>query len=187
MKSETRLLILRGFVAFCFIGAAALCGSLSYYLIHSIEYSNATKQYSNIALQALKLAELRTVSKKQGGQLLAKIYAWNVNATSWPNASIEGFQDISSTLIEMTTSLTLSMNPIVLPSEGKGFESFAYDFISTHPDEYTPLSGKSSFGKGQYLHLCPTIYEVLLMKRSIHYLQCSSNNLSQSIDMHTHL
>ena len=61
----------------------------------------------------------------------------------------EGFQDISSTLIEMTTSLTLSMNPIVLPSEVEGFESFAYDFISEHPDEYTPSSGKSSFGRGQ--------------------------------------
>jgi len=149
MKSETRLLILRCFVAFCFFGAAALCGSLSYYLIHSIEYSNATKQYSNLALQALKLAELGAVSKRQGGQLLAKMYAWNVNATSWPNASIEGFQDISSTLIEMTTSLTLSMNPIVLPSDVEGFESFAYDFISDHPDEYTPSSGISSFGRGQ--------------------------------------
>ena len=149
MKSETRLLVLRCFVAFCFFGAAALCGSLSYYLIHSIEYRNATKQYSNLALQALKLAELGAVSKRQGGQLLAKMYAWNVNATSWPNASIEGFQDISSTLIEMTTSLTLSMNPIVLPSEVEGFESFAYDFISDHPDEYTPSSGISSFGRGQ--------------------------------------
>jgi len=161
-------------VAFCFFGAAALCGSLSYYLIHSIEYRNATKQYSNLALQALKLAELGAVSKRQGGQLLAKMYAWNNNATSWPNASIEGFQDISSTLAEMTTSLTLGMSPIVLPSEVEGFESFAYDFISKHPAEYTPSSGISSFGRGQYLHLCTTSYEALLMKRNIHYLHSSS-------------
>jgi len=100
-------------------------------------------------LQALKLAELGAVSKRQGGQLLAKMYAWNVNASSWPNALIEGIQDISSTLIEMTTSLTLSMNPIVLPSEVEGFESFAYDFISEHPDEYTASSGILSFGRGQ--------------------------------------
>jgi len=96
----------------------------------------------------LKLAELGAVSKRQGGQLLAKIYAWNVNATSWPNASIEGFQDISTTLIEMTTSLTLAMAPIVLPSDEEGFENFAYDFISDHHAEYTASSGVSSFGKG---------------------------------------
>jgi len=156
-------------VAFCFFGAAALCGSLSFYLIHSIEHSNATKQYSNLALQALKLAELEAVSKRQGGQLLAKMYAWNNNAASWPNASIEGFQDISSTLIEMTTSLTLSMNPIVLPSEVEGFESFAYDFISEHPDEYTPSSGKSSFGRGQSTSssMHTTSYEASIILRSL--------------------
>ena len=176
MKSETRLLILRCFVAFCFFGAAALCGSLSYYLIHSIEYRNATKQYSNLALQALKLAELGAVSKRQGGKLLAKMYAWNNNATSWPNASIEGFQDISSTLAEMTTSLVLGMSPIVLPSEVEGFESFAYDFISKHPAEYTPSSGISSFGRGQSASysMHTTSYEALLMKRNIHYLHSSS-------------
>ena len=127
-KKNNKLFYLRCFVVISLLGAATLCGSLAYILLYNSEYNTATTQYSLLANQALKLASISTKLKRQGGELLAKIYGnLNPNKETWPNVTIPGFQDITSPLIEMTYSLSVSGSPFVLPSQVHSFEAFAYD------------------------------------------------------------
>ena len=68
----------------------------------------------------------------------------------WPNCSapIGYYDDVASSLMDVSKSMSISSNPLVYPQQQAGFEAFAYELFER--EGYPVGTGMSPFGKGMF-------------------------------------
>jgi hypothetical protein len=134
------------FLAFLCV-TAALLGYAANRLLTDSEKDLAETQFGSIADRALDTAVGITLRKRLGTVSMASIAAYQFpNAEAWPYVKIDGYETISSNLIETSSGREMGFCPLVTPEQLPSFEDFAYDCY----EERFPggTAGLSSFGKG---------------------------------------
>jgi len=151
----SRLLTARILFVLCLCTVAAVLGYLAYLFLRKSERELAVTQFVSLSKRALNDARKVTLRMRNGAITLASLYSnAHPDATvGWPNVAIDGFNEISSYLVETVAGMGFGFAPIVYPSERESFEEFAYDYYQTKrrpPFESSESVGVSSFGKGVY-------------------------------------
>jgi hypothetical protein len=142
------------FLAFL-CATAALLGYAAHTLLVDSENDLAETQFESIADRALDAAVGITLRKRLGIVSLASIAAYQFpNAEAWPYVKIDGYEAISSNLIETSSgretpgraARDMGFCPLVTPEQLPSFEEFAYSYY----EERFPggTAGLHSFGKG---------------------------------------
>jgi hypothetical protein len=143
------------FLAFL-CATAALLGYAAHRLLVDSETDLAETQFESIADRALDAAVGITLRKRLGTVSMASIAAYQFpNVEAWPYVTIDGYETISSNLIETSSGREtspgrvgrdMSFGPLVTPEQLPSFEEFAYDYY----EERFPggTAGLSPFGKG---------------------------------------
>jgi hypothetical protein len=136
------------FLAFL-CATAALLGYAAHRFLSDSEKDLAETQFESIADRALDAAVGITLRKRLGTVSMASIAAYQFpNAEAWPYVIIDGYETISSNLIETSSGRGMAFCPLVTPEQLSSFEEFAYDYY----EERFPggTAGLSSFGKGVF-------------------------------------
>jgi hypothetical protein len=134
----------------CLATAAAVLGYLTNKFLTDSETDLAEKQFESIADRALDTAAEITLRKRLGTVTMASIAGFEFpNKEAWPYVNINGYETISSQLIETSSGRGMGFCPLVTPDQLDDFEDFAYQYLeSKFPPE--AQAGISSFGKGVY-------------------------------------
>jgi hypothetical protein len=139
---------LKGVIFLAFLCAtAALLGYAAHRFPTDSEKDLTETQFGSIADRALDAAVGITLRKRLGTVSMASIAAYQFpNAEAWPYVIIDGYETISSNLIETSSGRGMAFCPLVTPEQLSSFEEFAYDYY----EERFPggTAGLSSFGKG---------------------------------------
>ena len=136
----------------CLVGVAVLLGWASHTLLTSSETKLAEERFEVIADRALSLAVEITHRKGLGIKTLASLASLNFpDVDQWPYVSSNGFERLSSNLIETSSGRSMGLLPLVKSTNLGAFEDFAYNTViaEKYPNE-TDVVGVSSFGKGVY-------------------------------------
>jgi hypothetical protein len=140
----------------CLCATAALLWYLAHRFHTESEKDLAETHFESIAVRALDAAVGITLRKRMGTASMASIAAYQFpNAEAWPYVKIDGYETISSSLIETSSGREIStgregrdmaFSPLVTPEQLSSFEEFAYDYY----EERFPggTAGLSPFGKG---------------------------------------
>ena len=121
--SNGRILFLIGLVVI----AASLAVGFYILLFHS-ETKLAEKQYESIVARAIETAKEIAERKRLGTLTMAiSAAAANPNIEDWPFVTIDGFEEIATSLIHTSNGRELGFAPIVAPEQLQDFEDFAYD------------------------------------------------------------
>jgi hypothetical protein len=136
------------FLAFLCV-TAALLGYAAHRLLIDSEKDLAETQFESIADRALDAAVGITLRKRLGTVSMASVAAYQFpNAEAWPYVKIDGYETISSNLIETSSGREMGFCPLVTPEQLSSFEEFAYDYYEERFPSGT--AGLSSFGKGVF-------------------------------------
>ena len=129
---------------------AALLGYAAYVLLSHSETSLATVQFKSIADRAMESALGITARKRLGTVSMASVASHaNPNASDWPFVVIEGYEEMSTYLIETSSGREMGFCPLVVPENLAAFEDFAYNYYENARNPPFPNgTATSSFGKG---------------------------------------
>ena len=135
----------------CLTVMAALLGTGFYFLLRDEETELASAQFDAIADRALD-SMFEIAERKRLGTLSMASVAGNVNpdASKWPFVTMNGYEDMSTRLIETSVGREMGFCPIVLPSQVEEFESFAYGYYyeARNPKPFPNTTAVSPFGRG---------------------------------------
>jgi hypothetical protein len=135
------------FLAFL-CGAAALLGYAAHMFLTNSEKDLAETQFESIADRALDTALEITLRKLLGTVSMASIASYQFpDAESWPFVKINGYEAISSNVIETSSGREMGFCPFVTPEQLPSFEEFAYEYYG---EKFPPGAAVSSFGKGVF-------------------------------------
>jgi hypothetical protein len=135
------------FLAFL-CGVAALLGHAAHTVLTKSERDLSETHFESIADRALDTALEILLRKRLGTLSMASIASYQFpDAESWPFVIINGYEAISSSLIETSSGREMGFCPFVTPEQLPLFEEFAYEYY----EEQFPLgAAESSFGNGVY-------------------------------------
>jgi hypothetical protein len=135
------------FLAFL-CGAAALLGYGAHTVLTNSERDLVNTHFESIADRALDTALEILLRKRLGTVSMASIASYQFpDAESWPFVIINGYETISSSLIETSSAREMGFCPFVTPEQLPMFEEFAYEYY----EEQFPLgAASSSFGNGVF-------------------------------------
>lgn len=116
--------------------AAGLCGSLSYFALSRVEHRSFETHYksqSKHMLDAMARALLR--AQKAAEEVAYVIGTVHPNTSTWPNASVIGFQGMFDLLADISDPRVIANAPIVPPGEIENakFEAYASSVFATDP------------------------------------------------------
>lgn len=129
---------------------AAVLGYFTNKFLTDSETDLAEKQFESIADRALDTAAEITLRKRLGTVTMASIAGFeSPNKQAWPFVTINGYETITSQIIETSSGRGMGFVPLVTPDQLDDFEDFAYHYLeSKFPSE--AQVGSSSFGRGVY-------------------------------------
>ncbi len=114
-------------------------GAGVYFFFRTKEIELAEKQFKSIATRAIHYAEHATQMKRAGVITMATmIGVAHPNVDEYPFVLVDGYDAISSNMVETIHSDTMGYAPIVAPEQLDAFEQFAYDAyenILLYPNE----------------------------------------------------
>jgi len=143
--STGRILFLGGLV----VVASVLAVGFNLLLRYS-ETNLATEQYGSIAERAVESAKAIAERKRMGTRTMA-IHAANANPRleEWPFVTVDGFEDVATSLIETSDGRELGFAPLVTPDLLDDFEDFAYRYFYEERDPPFPnTTAVKPFGRG---------------------------------------
>ena len=151
-RTKTSRAVLAGRVLFLsFLTAvAAVLGFLAHFFLSNSETELAETHFNAIADRALSSAKEITRRKTLGTVSLASVVAnRNPNATDWPFVVVNGYEDMSTNLIETSSGREMGFCPLVTPDQLSAFETFAYDYYqNSRKPPFPNGTATSSFGEG---------------------------------------
>lgn len=104
--------------------------------------------FESIADRALDTALEIVLRKRLGTVSMASITSYQFPDTeSWPFVIINGYEAISSNLIETSSGREMGFCPFVTPEQLPLFEEFAYEY---YEEQFPSGAATSSFGKGVF-------------------------------------
>jgi hypothetical protein len=133
-----------------FLVAVAGClGYAGYKFQRNAEVELATSTLDAITTRAIDSARDITQRKMLGAVTLKNLYTHAFpSADRWPYVFLNGFDHISSNMVELSNGRGIAFAPIVQPSQAAEFEAWIYnssaDGLIDNPDEYDT----SGFGRG---------------------------------------
>lgn len=140
----------RLFFITCLGVVASILGYAAFTFLTNSEIELADRQFDSIADRALDTAQAITRRKRLGTVSMASVASYSQpNAEAWPFVVIEGYEQMSTNIIETSDGRAMGFCPLVKPGEEqRAFEEFAYGYY----DERFPGQGMgiSSFGRGVY-------------------------------------
>ena len=138
---------------------AAVLGASVYAFFQAPELKLATEQFESIANRATQYAQLTTKTKRSGVITMATmIGVAHPNKEDWPFVLVDGYDAISSGLVETISGDGMGFAPIVAPEDLDDFEAFAYDsYYNTLG--YPNGTAISSFGMGVWAKDSKGIFE----------------------------
>jgi hypothetical protein len=147
-RNSSRIVACRVLFLSFLCGAAAVLGYAAHMFLTNSENNLAEIQFESIADRALDTALKITLRKRLGTVSMASIASYQFpDAESWPFVIMNGYETISSKLIETSSGREMGFCPFVTPEQLPMFEEFAYDYY----EEQFPLGAAvSSFGKGVF-------------------------------------
>jgi hypothetical protein len=147
-KGANRILACRVLFLSFLCGAAALLGYVAHLVLTNSENDLAEIHFESIADRALDTALKITRRKRLGTVSMASIASYHFpDAESLPFVIMNGYEAISSNLIETSSGREMGFCPFVTPEQLPMFEEFAYEYY----EEQSPLgAAASSFGKGVF-------------------------------------
>ena len=142
-----RIRCLRISFLICLCAAAAICGSVAYMRIHTLEKDVGIQTYESVAESALRNAQALAQQRLDGGKTMASILKHAFpNASQWPFVALEGYVETANQIAQQTNTLTQALNVIVQPSQVEAFEEWAYQ---TYRDQnYPETAGVSQDADG---------------------------------------
>jgi len=149
LTNQQVLLLGRVIFTICLCGVAGGLGYLANRLLSEAETELAETQFDSIAVRALLSARDIAERKTEGSVTMATIMAFHFpNADAWPFVALEnGYEEISTDLIETSDGREMGMAPFVAPAQLSEFETFAYDYYES---KFSNETAVSSFGKGVF-------------------------------------
>lgn len=136
------------------IAVAVVLGLVTNKILKESEVVLAEQQFSSIADRALIASYEIVVRKRLGAVSCASVIASAFpNARSWPFVALNGYETISTNIIEASSGREMALAPIVSPDQIEAFEQFAYNYytrdrIPEFPDDTGTKAGVSQFGFG---------------------------------------
>lgn len=143
-KTPTRIIVLRLAVFSMLAIAAAVLGALSFVFFRSFESSAFEQQFNSAA--ALMSASIQTGlnSKLYSAQEFSKMYSYQFGTdASWPNVTLAGFEQISSSQLLVAEARAISFNPLIHQSSRRLWEAYAAANVGLL---YAPASLSKSIG-----------------------------------------
>jgi len=127
---------------------AAVLGVCVYFFFKAPEANLAAEQFKSIAGRATSYAQQTTQLKRLGVITMATMIGIDQpNAEEWPFVLVDGYDQISSRLVQTISGDGMGFAPIVTPGELADFEAFAYESYNTTLG-YPNTTAVSGFGKG---------------------------------------
>jgi hypothetical protein len=119
-----------------------------YFFFKAPEANLAAEQFKSIAGRATSYAQQTTRLKRLGVITMATMIGIDQpNAEEWPFVLVDGYDQISSRLVQTISGDGMGFAPIVAPGELADFEAFAYESYNTTLG-YPNTTAVSGFGKG---------------------------------------
>lgn len=154
LPTATGRAVWSGRIAFIFTLAsvAVTFGYLSYYLLTESENELTEAQFASIADRAIYSTKDNLEKKRLGTVSLASVIGGaNPDASQWPFASLNNFENIANNLVDVSKGCRMAFAPFVQADQLQSFEDFAYDYYehSRMPEPFPNGTAVSaSFGKG---------------------------------------
>lgn len=127
---------------------ASVLGVCVYFFFKAPEANLAAEQFKSIAGRATSYAQQTTRLKRLGVITMATMIGIDQpNAEEWPFVLVDGYDQISSRLVQTISGDGMGFAPIVAPGELADFEAFAYESYNTTLG-YPNTTAVSGFGKG---------------------------------------
>lgn len=147
--SQWRIRVFRVLLVLFLVAAGAVSGTISFIYLRNKERNKLRSELHSMASDVLSIANQGFRAKLIVLKHLSTILSYHCpNATQWPTCSLsrQYFEELSSPMVDISLSRSISINPLVYPSQQESFEAYAYDKFEK--ENYPNGTGISSFGKG---------------------------------------
>lgn len=133
-RNWSRTFLVRLVTTIALLISAAVCATLTYYMLDYQEQTTYEVQYDALVDQASEGVTFYMESKFHSGRVLADtIGAVHADTAVWPYVSLPGYSNIAQHLLELSASRAIAFAPIVEGDERISFEEFAVQTFANDP------------------------------------------------------
>jgi hypothetical protein len=146
-----RIMIFRVLLGVLLILTGIVSGVVSYMLLRQRENEKYRSDFYSISQEVYTAVDDGLKSKLNILTAMSTMLSYRCpDAVEWPNCSmpLQYFQDITSTFVDLSDTMSLDSCPIMTVEQQAGFEAYAYDMFQKQG--YPEQAGISPFGKGIY-------------------------------------
>ena len=151
LASLHRVKIFRAILLFLLIATGVLSGVLSYFLLKKQEHDKYLVEFNSVANEIFLSVDQGFEAKLLVLEHMSTIFSYACpDSDDWPNCNVPQryFEDISSSLVDVSKARSIAANPLVYPDQKESFEEYAYARFEA--EGFPEQTGISSFGEGMF-------------------------------------